>query len=57
MSIPICPLMSSGGGVELLCTQEKCAWYMKSYKTCSVYVLGHNAALEIKQKQSMPKTK
>lgn len=52
MSIPICPMMSSGNEVEILCTQERCAWYMKSYKTCSVYVLGHNAALDIKQKQT-----
>lgn len=51
MSIPICPMMSSGGSVEILCAQERCAWYMKSYKTCSVYVLGHNAALDIKHKQ------
>lgn len=56
MSIPICPMMSSGCDVEILCAQEKCAWYMKSYKTCSVYVIGHNAALDIKQKQ-VPKGK
>lgn len=49
--IPICPLMSSGSEVQLICAQEKCAWYMKNYKNCSVYILAHDAALNIKQKQ------
>lgn len=50
--IPICPLMSAGSDIEIVCAQEKCAWYIKNYKTCSVYLLAHNAALDIKQKQS-----
>lgn len=50
--IPICPLMSAGNDIEIVCAQEKCAWYLKNYKTCSVYLLAHNAALDIKQKQS-----
>ena len=44
--------MSAGNDIEIVCAQEKCAWYLKNYKTCSVYLLAHNAALDIKQKQS-----
>ena len=50
--IPICPLMSAGNDIQVLCSQDKCAWYMKSYKTCSVYLLAHDAALNIKEKQA-----
>lgn len=50
--IPICPLMSAGGNQDIICAQERCAWYMKNYKTCSVYLLAHNAALDIKTKQA-----
>lgn len=49
--IPICPLMSAGNEITILCSQDKCAWYMKNYKTCSVYILAHDAALNIKEKQ------
>lgn len=49
--IPICPLMSAGQQMNLVCVQENCAWYIKNYKTCSVYILAHNAALDIKKKQ------
>ncbi len=57
MSLPICPLMSAGNSIEVICAQDKCAWYVKSYKTCSVFLLGHNAVLDIKQKQSLLKEK
>ncbi len=50
--IPICPLMSAGNDIQIVCAQEKCAWYMKNYKTCSVYLLAHNAVLDIKEKQA-----
>ena len=49
--IPTCPLMSAGNEIPIVCAQENCAWYMKNYKTCSVYILAHNAALDIKEKQ------
>lgn len=49
--IPICPLMSAAQDIPRICEQEKCAWYIKAYKTCSVYILAHNAALDIKTKQ------
>ena len=55
MSIPFCPLMSAGTSQDIICGQERCAWYMKNYKTCSVYVLAHNAAMEIKEKQQQAK--
>lgn len=55
MGIPICPLMSAGGSMEMICAQEKCAWYVKNYKTCAVYLMGHNSLLEIKKKQATPK--
>ncbi len=50
--IPVCPLMSAGKDIEIVCAQDKCAWYIKNYKTCSIYLMAHNAALDIKQKQS-----
>ncbi|MDD3236701.1 MAG: hypothetical protein PHV37_01215 [Candidatus Gastranaerophilales bacterium] len=53
--IPICPLMSAGNDIEIVCAQEKCAWYIKNFKTCSVYLLGHNAVLDIKEKQAASK--
>lgn len=51
MPTPICPLLSSGKEVPQVCEEENCMWYMKPYKTCSVYILGHSAALDIKKKQ------
>ncbi len=50
--LPICPLMSAGNQVNAVCAQENCAWYMKSYKTCGIYILAHNAVLNIKEKQA-----
>ncbi len=50
--IPICPLLSAGNESNLVCTQENCAWYINSYKLCSVYLLAHNAVLDIKEKQN-----
>lgn len=48
--IPICPLMSAGNDISLVCLQERCAWYMSNVNKCSVYMLGHNAMLNIKSK-------
>lgn len=50
--IPFCPLMSSSGVKEVVCIQERCAWYLKKYKMCAMYLVAHNAALDIKDKQS-----
>ena len=46
-SIPICPMLSSGSGHDMVCMQEKCAWYMKNSKLCAIYVVAHNNLLEI----------
>ena len=43
--------MSAGADFEKVCTQEACAWYLKSYKICSIYMLAHNAALDVQTKQ------
>ena len=51
-SIQYCPLMSAGKDIEVVCAQERCAWYMRSYKMCAAYILAHNAALDIQEKQS-----
>ncbi len=51
-NLPFCPLMSAGCDFEKVCTQESCAWYMKNYKSCSIYILAHEAALNIKEKQT-----
>ncbi|MCQ2957345.1 MAG: hypothetical protein MJ180_00415 [Candidatus Gastranaerophilales bacterium] len=51
MAILKCPMMSSSDGNYILCQQEDCAWYLKNYKSCSVYVLAHDAALNIRTKQ------
>ena len=50
--IPYCPLMSAGNEISVVCAQERCAWFMKNYKMCSIYILAHNAALDIKAKQN-----
>lgn len=49
--IPACPIMSIAQPSEMLCIQESCAWYNKNFKTCSVYLIGYDAALDIKMKQ------
>jgi hypothetical protein len=46
------PLMSAGQEIQLVCLQESCAWYMKNYKTCAIYILAHNAALDIKKNRT-----
>jgi len=52
IGIPVCPLMSAGQDIEIVCAQEKCAWFMKNSKTCAVYVMAHKSLLEIKEKQN-----
>ena len=50
-----CPMMSDANGNYILCLQEECAWYLKNYKSCSMYVLAHDAAMNIRAKQSKVK--
>jgi len=52
LSIPYCPIMSAGNDMAVICSQERCAWYMKGSKTCSVYILAHKAALDIKKQMT-----
>ena len=51
LSIPYCPLMSAGNSIEVVCSEERCAWYMQNFKKCSIYILAHNAAVDIQSKQ------
>ncbi len=51
LAIQKCPMMSDSQGNYILCLQEECAWYMKNYKSCSIYVLAHDAAMNIRAKQ------
>ena len=49
--IPVCPLISIGSGIDMVCSQTKCAWYVPSLQKCSMYLLAYNALLEANQKQ------
>ncbi len=48
--IPVCPLMSAGNDIPIICVQERCAWYVANLKKCSMYIIGHNTMLELKNK-------
>ena len=48
--IPVCPLMSVGSQVEIVCMQEACAWYLKNYKVCSVFMIAQNSLLDVQTK-------
>ncbi|MCD8024866.1 MAG: hypothetical protein LUE64_04970 [Candidatus Gastranaerophilales bacterium] len=52
MTIPVCPLMSAGSTIPLVCLQERCAWYMANLKKCAIGVLGHNQMLDIREKMT-----
>ena len=49
--IPVCPLISINSGIDVVCSQSKCAWYVPSVQKCSMYLLAYNALLEANQKQ------
>lgn len=49
---PVCPLMSAGSDIDKICLQESCAWYLKNFKICSIYMLAHNAAMSVQSKQA-----
>lgn len=52
--IPFCPLLSIGTGIDMVCTQERCAWYMANVKKCSMYIMGYNAILDANSKKKRP---
>lgn len=49
--IPVCPLISIGSGIDMVCSQVKCAWYVPSVQKCSMYLLAYNALLDANLKQ------
>ncbi|MBQ9375148.1 MAG: hypothetical protein IJU04_02260 [Ruminococcus sp.] len=51
--IPFCPLMTAGCEIDKVCTLDRCAWYISSIKKCAIYLLGHNALVDITQKQKV----
>lgn len=55
--IPFCPLLSVGQNVDMVCTQDRCAWYMPNVKKCSIYLTAYNALLEANARQAASKAR
>jgi len=55
-NIPVCPLTSIGTGIDMVCSESKCAWYVPSVKKCSMYLIAYNALLDANKKQRENKT-
>ncbi len=55
IKIQTCPLMSIGTGIDMVCSQNKCAWYVASVKKCAMYMLAYNALVDASQKQQPSK--
>ena len=53
----ICPLTSVGTGIDMMCSKEKCSWYIASVEKCAVYLMGFNALLDANQKQKTANNK
>lgn len=49
--IPMCPLTSIASGIDMVCSEAKCAWYIPSVKKCSMYLIAYNALLDANKKQ------
>ncbi len=49
--LPVCPLMSAGATTDMMCVQERCAWYLAGTKKCAVYAMGYNAILSASASQ------
>ena len=47
-----CPLLSANSEYNKMCVQDRCAWYMKSTRTCAVAVMAHESVMKIKDLQS-----
>ena len=54
-AIPLCPLMSVGSQVEIVCMQRKLRMVSENYKICSVYMMAHNSMLDVQAKQAKAK--
>ncbi|MBQ2611584.1 hypothetical protein IJF81_04245 [bacterium] len=50
MPTPFCPLMSAGSDIDMICTKDRCAWYISSVKKCSVYMIAYDALLDANAK-------
>ena len=50
-----CPLLSINTGIEMVCVQNKCSWYVPNVKKCAIYLLAYNALLDANQKQKNTK--
>ena len=55
--IPFCPVVSIGTGIDRVCTQERCSWYIPSVKKCSMYIMAYNALLSANSRQAAQKHK
>ena len=54
-TIPKCPLIECRQRYLLFYANRKIAPGIESIETCAVYILAHNAALDIKDKQNNKK--
>ncbi len=50
-----CPLTSIGTGIDMVCSGEKCAWYVPSVKKCAMYLMAYDALLSANSKQKAAK--
>ncbi len=50
-----CPLLSANSEYNKMCVQDRCAWYMKSTRTCAVAVMAHESIMRIKNMQASQK--
>lgn len=50
--IPFCPVLSIGTGIDMVCTQDRCSWYIPSVKKCSMYIMAYNALLAANSRQA-----
>lgn len=46
-----CPLTSIGTGIDMVCSGEKCAWYVPNVKKCAMYLMAYDALLNANTKQ------
>lgn len=49
--IPMCPLISINTGIDMVCSQNRCAWYLPNVKKCSVYMIAYDSMQNINERQ------
>ncbi len=52
-----CPILSIGTGIDMICTKERCSWYIPSVKKCSMYIMAYNALLSANSRQAAQRNK